>query len=48
MSNKNVDLTRLLPTLRHKGAFPYEYASREAMTVRWGAVIWPVVGRATH
>ncbi len=25
MSNKNVDLTRLLPTLRHKSKFPYEW-----------------------
>jgi hypothetical protein len=41
------DQTRLPPALRHKGRFPYECASREAIAVWWSVLMWPVIGRAT-
>jgi len=46
VSSKILSHTRLLSALRHKGEFAYEYSVREALPVRWGALIRPVVGRA--
>ena len=48
MSIKIVDQTRSIPTLLHKPCFPYECSCWETMAVRWGATMWPVVGRGTR
>ena len=45
MSSKNVGQTRLIPILHHKGQFAYECLCREALAVRWGVPMRPVVGR---
>jgi hypothetical protein len=48
VSSKNVDLTRPSPALHHKKEFAYECSYWETMAVRWGATMWPVVGRGTR
>src|SRR5262245_33219140 len=37
VSSKNVSQTRLLPVLRHKGQFPYEWVCGSLVDARWGA-----------
>jgi len=43
MSSQMVAQIRAIPTLRHKHHFAYESSNREALAVRWGALMRPVV-----